>query len=763
MELTKIQNNAVEEIYSYYSSEERKKVDFKAPTGSGKTLMATWLISSIIERNPNEKFIFVIATPSSSNLPFFFEQKINVYKKDLPYSKFQVEYIESPSSKKDAHVEETPRINLERNKVYIFGKSTFGAKRIFTELHVIDDFIESALNQGFKIIYIRDEAHIGDITRADDETKKFETLMLSSSHFILKMTATPNYSDPSTNVVIIKESDINDVTKNDDRWLLKTKPTMLLQSNITEDELLDNALIRFIEIKKEYKNLEKDEIFINPALLLQVSNEPSNKEKKKEFAEYLNHIKERINFYGLSWVQYFGNNDKDSNKIFKDNFSLDDITKQDSDVDVVLFKVGPSTGWDIPRACMLLQLRKVCSEKLNIQTIGRIKRNPYPGLMKNDVTDKFYIYSNSPQVSDDLKYFSYKTKERLKDENFASIEIINKNEFKITAKKSSIKNDVIDYIVENKNYILQDIKNTFVEINGIDSFKEELYSTSTGSVYRTIQNPFVFLKLLKRLIEAKNQTFILVKEAIQAAFNTHFLKEKIYGNVYVKIEHLQYILMHKYLSKLNDIIKKNSPFTSRYNLVVTKFVPESFLEVYDSIPAEGTVESFDDTYLYDIRMNNQLSNVQPLDSSPEQVVFNYLKQEIYGINTYLGDKVKIWCKNYAASSVCSDYLDENHAFHKSFFDFIIKFSNGSYLYIEVKSKDDINSDKTELLKKSYADYFTGDMLNMFKVPVVISLWTVDGSNIYCDTFYDKEMIKCDLQSKTYRELIKTIAQLNYGD
>ena len=49
MELTKIQLNAVEKIYSYFDPSNKTKVDFKAPTGSGKTLMASYLISQIIK------------------------------------------------------------------------------------------------------------------------------------------------------------------------------------------------------------------------------------------------------------------------------------------------------------------------------------------------------------------------------------------------------------------------------------------------------------------------------------------------------------------------------------------------------------------------------------------------------------------------------------------------------------------------------------------------------------------------------------------
>ena len=171
---------------------ERVKVDFKAPTGSGKTFMATHFISSLIERNVGDQFVFVIATPSSSDLPLFFEQKINQYKKDLPYSNFDVEYVESPSSSKDDKTESTPKLIPQINKVYIFGKSTFGKGRIYTERNIIEDFVLMIRDRNIKLIYIRDEAHIGGRTTNDDETKRFEDLMQRNAHFVINMTATPN-------------------------------------------------------------------------------------------------------------------------------------------------------------------------------------------------------------------------------------------------------------------------------------------------------------------------------------------------------------------------------------------------------------------------------------------------------------------------------------------------------------------------------------------------------------------------------------------
>ena len=758
MELTKIQKAAVDEIFSYYSNTDKVRVDFKSPTGSGKTLMATWLISLIIEANPDKKFIFVVATPSSSKLPFFFEQKINNYKKDLPYSKFEVEYIESPSSKASSStVEETPKIRIVDNKVYIFGKATFGAKRIFSEQHVIDDFVDEVKTQGYKLVYIRDEAHIGDL-KSDNESKHFEVLMQSNADFILKMTATPNLSDSSVKIVTVRESDLCDPTKNENKWLLKTTAKMLLQSSMTEEEILEDALKEFKKIKQQYKTLETNGVFIHPALLIQVSNEPSKKDEKAQFIEQIKLIKEKLDYHGLSWVQYFGDSDKDSNRVYKDNFTLDEITQSDNEIDVIIFKVGPATGWDIPRACMLLQLRKVCSDKLNTQTVGRIKRNPYPGLDKNSITDVYYIYSNSPQDANDFSYFNYNLRKTAESSLFPSIEIDNIVEFKLSTDKVKLSKEIEKFLTDKKSILLQDIRNLFVKENGIDVFKNELYEVGGSMVYSSISNPFVFLKLLRRLIDSKNDIFTLCENSLKKVYDEHFKNEVIYDDRYVCLEHLHFVVLHNHTKDLQEVIKKCSPFAPSYKIAMMTYVPKQFLEIYDSVAAEGNVDSSDQTYMFDVVKNNSSNNIQPLDSGSEKIVFDLLKNYIQAINEFMDNKIELWCKNYASSSVNADYIDSNHSFHKSYFDFIIKFANGAYLYIEVKNKTDIDEEKTKLLKKSYKEYFESSLMNAYDTPVVLSVWTVQGTSIYTDTFYDDKLIKTKLESLTPKDLIKAIAQ-----
>jgi type III restriction enzyme len=252
----------------------------QAPTGSGKTLMASFIISALVEQETSEKFIFVIATPSSSSLPEFFQKKLNKYKADLPYGKFEVEYIKSPSSTKSDKTEATPKISLSQNKVYIFGKASFGKGRILSERGVIDDFILSAIDRGFTLVYIRDEAHIGGKKSEDDQTRKFESLMQGAAKFILKMTATPDYKDKSSIKRILKESELNDSSKNDNKFLLKTAPKLLLKRDLEDSQMLEDAIKNFKSVQLEYKTLG---LALRPCMLLQVDNEPTDKDKKKVF------------------------------------------------------------------------------------------------------------------------------------------------------------------------------------------------------------------------------------------------------------------------------------------------------------------------------------------------------------------------------------------------------------------------------------------------------------------------------------------------
>ncbi len=742
MQLTSLQQGTVNEILRCYESEEKVVCEFKAPTGSGKTLMASAFISHLIERHPNERFIFIIATPSASSLPYFFEQKINKYKADLPYSKFEVAYIRSPSSAKADKSEAIPKILPERNKVYIFGKASFGKGRILQEYGIIADFVHAAREQGYRLIYIRDEAHIGgEKIDNGNEARNFEALMTGAAAFVLKMTATPS-NRPGTKKVVLRERDLNSEILNEGRFLLKTTFVPILDKSLEDERVLAEAIRKFKKVKAEYASLS---IGINPAMLIQVENSSSaNKEKKAEFETALADIKKTLTAANLSWVQYFGDGDKDSNRVYKNDFSLDDITRNTNDIDVVIFKIGPATGWDIPRACMLVQLRKVSSLTLNTQTLGRIKRNPYPGLTRNEVTDKYYVLSNVKDEDEDVRTYSYRVQKKFAHETFLTIALENEHELrKDKGASAAFKKAFRAWLKEHTNHLKQCVASLFGDGT---SYRKVILQTSNGKeVTSCVTNPFLFLRDYKRLCAAHRAVVERIRESVAAFARKEKMSEAF----------LMTVLLELHRKEIREMTLRTRTCKPIFKIKEGVYDPKEYFEIQSGdLKAERISRR---EYLFDIDSGSgdQIAR-QPLDSTPEEIIFDH----IYNFSDESGE-VKLWAKNQTSSNVFGNYLDENNEIHRSYFDFIVKFRNGHYLYIEVKGKDDIDAEKTARLEVAYRDYFRTQ--DLFSPKLTIAVCRVDTANrlVATNLYYDVEKwAKVELAEKDFPSLLKTIAEID---
>lgn len=729
MLLTSLQSQKVEEIVNHFNNGNRR-VDFKAPTGSGKTLMATGVISKLINTNSDKKWIFIIATISSSDLPEQFERKINEYKGDLEFNDFDVEYIHSPSNNKAAKTPKDMQVQIkpEENKVYIFGKATFGKNRIITEQKIIDSFVQECKQQGYTVCYIRDEAHIGT-KLSDSQVANFEGLMNDYANFILKMTATLNFKDTTTKKVELTEQELNNPEKNDGKWLIKTKFERLYNDKIDDSDLLDGAIQKFQEIKQDYSKLN---CIIKPAMLIQVDNEPTDIDAKQVFNDTLDMIKTKLSAAGLSWIKYFGNSDKESSNVDNDNFTLDKITRNDDTTDCIIFKIGPATGWDIPRACMLLQLRNVCSTNLNVQTVGRIKRNPYPKLEQNPITDKYYLYSNQPNArAENLAVYEYKVKENFTNEEFASIEI---KKTKDLFDKTKVKPEVLKFLDGKYNDICVRIK---------ESFDDNVYKNIAKKII--IKSPVLLLKTLNVMEDGLNVYQKQVFTVIEQEYRNTKLKD-------YKYQTLKIILLSHFLKDISDIVQRCIENNIKYELVMHRLDPDVYTEIISG--DTDTERTITNNYLFNIKKNGDDTNGQYLDSKNEITVFEKIKNYI----EFVPDFLKVWAKNQTTGNVYGEYLDENKYFKHSFFDFILKYNNGVLLYIEVKGEDDINSIKTELLRTAYADYFKTEKHDLFQQKIIVCLAKVKGDQITPEVFYDKTLLNLP-DGITFNNLLIQIGNL----
>lgn len=70
-----------------------------------------------------------------------------------------------------------------------------------------------------------------------------------------------------------------------------------------------------------------------------------------------------------------------------------DLTENDGTPVFLLMKQAISTGWDCPRAKILVKLREGMNENFEIQTIGRIRRMPEARHYEDDLLDFCYVYT----------------------------------------------------------------------------------------------------------------------------------------------------------------------------------------------------------------------------------------------------------------------------------------------------------------------------------------------------------------------------------
>ncbi|WP_412031246.1 DEAD/DEAH box helicase family protein [Metamycoplasma buccale] len=749
MELTQSQNKAVDELVQSYiesqNSNNKIIVDFQAPTGSGKTFIIANVINEIIKENKsglNDKLVFVIATLSSADLPIQMEQNLIEYKRYIN-GLFSIERKESPSIVKIKNKDTTYNLDPEENKVIIFGSSSFGKGRIFTEQELFNGFLDQIEKQKYTLIYIRDEAHHGgnvdkskifkDFEFSNKkinlkfEEAKFEYKIQEVAKYIIKMTATPRGKNK---LIYIDEQELN----NDSTKLLKNKQIYnkgignLKENEIDDIKLLEQACITFKEIQKEYANNNEELKNIRPAMLIQVDNEPDKKKKPNEyeiFQDNINEIIKKLDQFDLKWVKYFSNEKIESISLINldknQKVNLKEISKNDANCDVILFKIGPATGWNIPRACMLVQLRNVSSKNLSIQTVGRIKRFPNPSYPKNmipwsSISNNYYIYSNT--IAQDTFRQTLVLKEKFKNEKFP-YGIINEQKVKHLLDKEHYTKEILKTIDKKqieehfqeyvKFYNEQEIENNEKRLVGEEGKRIE----GKVRVYSWIHNS-IELEMFVEKTKQKN-SFFLTNEII-SSLNILYKKLFISDNQ-INLQMYWYILIKKYFEQFRQIystcMEKNIEDGNIYEIKKNITLPElNEILIHDLERAQKNSVALNEINKY--AYENPKKENHFFDSRPEYNFITSVKNLLWN-----NQEIKMYSKNPVFHGLKLQYLDTHYEIKNSFPDFIFKIENKDkihMIYIELKSlKKDYDPEKTKQLLTSYKKYIENNLENKERI------------------------------------------------
>ena len=345
-EAINLQENAVSQLIEQINKKD--EITFKAPTGSGKTYMMSDFMDRTISENKD--VIFLVSTLSKGNLAKQNYDKFMQYANNGNFPNICAYLINTENSG-----EETLYIPTDYN-VYILPRDLYKKGGRLME-GVLENFLNTITNSLFalnkKIYLIKDECHI--------ETSNLDSISKHYFSKIINFSATPNLKRGQIPDVEIKESDA-----------IEAKLIKHIEFGNDEDTV-ETAINKLQEIKKEYRNL----LEVNPCLIIQISN------KEKADEELKNKIFPTLEKYqDLKWMLIVDkNSDCDTNDFFKikklpvskwKDYAKDNL----STIDIIIFKMVISEGWDIPRACMLYQVRDTKSKQLDEQVIGRVRRNP---------------------------------------------------------------------------------------------------------------------------------------------------------------------------------------------------------------------------------------------------------------------------------------------------------------------------------------------------------------------------------------------------
>ena len=378
--LKNYQRDAVDELKGYielgFKAKSRKEVVFKAPTGSGKTLMAASLFEELAGEHTDVNFCILWACPGKGELHKQSHDAVKTYLGGNPVcSLLEEDFF---GSRKYIKNKEIVFINWEKLIQKDKGTGAW-ANNLMKDQEGMNfiDVIDQTKKNGTKVVLVVDESHVG--SSAKTRIQEFINTIIIPS-ILLEMSATPlnGHIDVEINPEdVIKEGMIKeDVIVNEGIH----KEDKSLEEKDSELLILEKGYAKREEIVTKYAELN---INVNPLVLIQIPNVDEGEAKKLVIKDFL---REKGITEANGKLKLWCDN--------HDPFDKKEIRKNNDITEYLIFKTAVATGWDCPRAHILVKFREGKSETFETQTIGRILRTAEAKSYDDSLLDNAYIFTN---------------------------------------------------------------------------------------------------------------------------------------------------------------------------------------------------------------------------------------------------------------------------------------------------------------------------------------------------------------------------------
>ena len=523
--LKRYQEKAIEKLIGrtkelFEEKKEKATIVFQSPTGSGKTFMISNYIEELIKEFPYEDICFLWISIGAGSL-----HKQSYYSLKKTFNGFPDVYL----LEDEFH---GGRTLINKNEVVIVNWDKINQKDKAgdwsnvlmkdSETNNFRDVVGNTRELGTKIVMIIDESHSSASSKRAIELRD----EIIKAHLTIEMSATPELNDFDERV-LVKPQDVIDEGMIKKEIIVNDSLEKYQTEEITSGDLiLTTAYSKRFDLAKLYKESELD---INPLCLVQIPNGAGSKEIQEIIEEFLSK-----NYITIE-------NGKLAIWLSDDKVNLEMLNDNKSKVEFLIFKQAIATGWDCPRAQILVKFRDKGSETLEIQTVGRILRMPEGEHYDNDELNKAYMY-------------------------------IDTNEFSV--KKEDYNPNIIKSIYSTRKDIYEDIKLRSYYLNRID------YGDITRAIWSDLEKIFCKYfelkigkyeffdenkKVISKKITLEKSTLkneLILDEHLETKEFDELYKKSIKSSEHIKIKYSEVdydtLLIHLIKTNLNGYAPKRS-------------------------------------------------------------------------------------------------------------------------------------------------------------------------------------------------------------
>lgn len=375
-------------------SDSRQKLVFKAPTGSGKTVMASALLDELTVEVRDGKckytdVAFIWIAPNKLHQQSYFKMR-SFFSETRRLCPVMFDEVNPSEGLQPGEVLFVNWESINKDNAVMIRDNE--QNRTLYRLTGV-----TQIEKNIPIIVVIDEEHMFGGKNA----KKSELVLRNINPKVeLRISATP--ITIGTMVSVPRERVVEEEMIKKGITLNPNIPSSIDNQNITANQkLLEIALKKRNDLARAMSAYG-----INPLLLIQLPNDTKDdltaedKTIAEEIEQYLD-VRKNISVNNGKMAVWLSNR--------KDN--LDNIEAYDNMVEALLFKQAIALGWDCPRACVLLIFREMQSFTFTTQVVGRIMRMPEQHFYNNDALNYGYVYTNLSAdkiqvVGDEMNYIS---------------------------------------------------------------------------------------------------------------------------------------------------------------------------------------------------------------------------------------------------------------------------------------------------------------------------------------------------------------------